>query len=1611
MEAKKPPCPPSTDDQNPVTHSHRVTQKRGLPKHLVGSKCTANVNVGGVDCSCLLDTGSQVTTVAKSFYQTHLSDHPIKPISNILEVEGANGQPVPYLGYVEVNLKFPRALLESEPEISTLALIIPDLRSNSDVPLLIGTNTLDPLYDQCCDEFSLSHNSSCYGYRRVLRTLQLRKKQATSGELGFLKLRGREQAVLPAKQRVPLEGYMCVNSVNTEKCALIEQPSRSTLPGGVFVDCCLISLPEHGSNKLPVFLRNETEHDIILPTNCVIADLTVADTVIENHLVDRGGQKHVVDCSTHQAETCPGKSFDFGPSLPEQWKERVTLKLNTFSDVFAQHDLDFGHATKIQHHIKLKDETPIKQRPRPIHPRDYEAVKKHLKTLLDAGVIRESESPFSSPIVVVRKKNGDVRLCVDYRKLNLQTIKDSYALPNLEESFSALAGSKWFSVMDLKSGYYQIEMNESDKPKTAFVCPFGFWEFNRMPQGVTNAPSTFQRLMEKCMSDIHLKEVLVFLDDLIVFSDTLEEHESRLIHVLNRLKEYGLKLSPDKCKFFQTSVRYLGHIVSSDGVKTDPEKVQALKTWPRPQNLKELQSFLGFSGYYRRFVKDYSRIVKPLTHLTTGYPPRRKGVKISLSDGKYLSPKEPFGERWGTECQQAFEAIIHKLTSSPVLGYADPRLPYVLHTDASTTGLGAALYQEQNGKLRVIAYASRGLSCSEARYPAHKLEFLALKWAITEKFHDYLYGNSFTVITDNNPLTYLLTTAKLDAASYRWLAALSTFTFDIKYRAGKQNMDADGLSRRDHGALENDATSQEESQRIDQFTSQLLTSINEFELVTPEIVKAACQRHTVRQDQELSPFLGYVESLAIHADAIPAVFEEDESQDGILTVPKYSESDLMKLQREDPGISKVISLVESNNLPADHTADSPEEQLILREWKRLHLKSGLLYRTRECEGQTLFQLVLPNVLRPIVLRNLHDDMGHLGIERTLELTRSRFYWPKMAADVERKVKTCERCVRRKTQPDKAAPLVNIQTTRPMELVCMDFLSLEPDSHNTKDILVITDHFTKYAVAIPTRDQKASTVAKTLWEHFLGHYGFPERLHSDQGRDFESHTIKELCALAGIRKVRTSPYHPRGNPVERYNRTLLSMLGTLKDKEKIQWRDHVKPLTHAYNCTRNDVTGFSPYELMFGRQPRLPIDLAFGLPVKGKESSSHSQYVRNLKSHLEESYQVAIENSRKVAEKNKRRFDRVVRESTLAVGDRVLVRNLRLRNKHKLADRWEPMIYVVTKQMGGLPVYSVKPEKEEGPPRTLHRDLLLPCGFLPETEREEQKMKSSPKRPRTRQQSAIQQDEEPFAADDDTCGSWNATAALPDVKDRRVVKMYDIPRHNPAPALGNHSQSPENPHPYQVNADSAPGAVRPSDGLQCEKEIRSNACDSFLREAEEEEAVRHSKAPTPKEAGNSPETEPGNSPETEAGKSPEKEAGNSLGMENQNSPEMETQNVPGDLPDTSLKPVEGSLVEPEAKDHTEAEVPTQEKTEGPTEAGIPVRRSLRQREPSRRFHYPELGNPLVSVVTSLFQGLSTALTNSLNNNASRDWLTNIPLEMAETVVTQQPFTDATGRAYI
>lgn len=395
--------------------------------------------------------------------------------------------------------------------------------------------------------------------------------------------------LVPAGQTVVVDGFVSAPGLLSEKTAVLEHPCTSSSLSGLLVNTCLIDVPAKAFHKIPVVLTNETDHNVTIPQKCVIGEVSTFQKVLS--------QQQCVNTQKPSTSSKCTLNFNFdGSPIDAAWKERIVQQLNSMPEVFAQNDLDFGRTDKVKHQIKLSDETPFKHRARPIHPNDLEAFRKHLLELQQAGVIHESSSPFSSPIVVVRKRNGDVRLCIDYRKLNLQIIKDAYALPNLEETFSTLNGSKWFSVLDLKSRYYQIEVDESDKPKTAFVCPMDFWEFKCMPQGITNASSTFQRLMEKCMGDMNLKEVIVFLDDIIVFSKTLEEHEARLLKVLNHLKEYGLKLSPEKCVFFQTSVKYLGHIVSKNGVETDPGKVEALKTWPVPCDLKSLRIFLGTSG-------------------------------------------------------------------------------------------------------------------------------------------------------------------------------------------------------------------------------------------------------------------------------------------------------------------------------------------------------------------------------------------------------------------------------------------------------------------------------------------------------------------------------------------------------------------------------------------------------------------------------------------------------------------------------------------------------------------------------------------------------------------------------------------------------------------------------------------------------------------------------------------------------------------------------------------------------------------------------------------------------------------------------------------------------
>ena len=902
----------------------------------------------------------------------------------------------------------------------------------------------------------------------------------------------------------------------------------------------------------------------------------------------------------------------------------------------------------------------------------YDEVKAHIQEMLDLGAIRPSNSPWASAIVLVRKKDGRLRFCIDLRRLNNRTVKDAYSLPRIESILDSLGGAQIFSTLDLKAGYWQVEMAEECKAYTAFICgPLGFYECDTMPFGATNAPATFQRLMHDCLGDLNMNWCIVYLDDIIIFSDTKEEQIKRLEAVFQKLMAAGLKLKPTKCFFFRDEIEYLGHVVSGKGISTNPKKIEAVTKWPTPKTVYDVRSFLGFVGYYRLFKKNFSKITKPIREVITG-----------LENQSKRAAKKTYIE-WTDLADAAFDNLKTMCVSTPILAYPDYQLPFTLHTDSSTDGLGAVLYQKQDGKQRVIAYALRSVSKAESNYPAHKLEFLALKWAVCEKFHEYLYGTKpFEVFTDNNPLTYVLTSAKLDACGQRWVAKLANYNFSIKYRCGVSNTEADALSRiKWPEAL---------SEKLDTENGCMDTHVINA-ILTGAVTKSSL-----------------IESVSCSTDVIPTELDKNTS--------KLSNINWMKEQRLDPNLGVIIRLIESGQLFKRKLQgkDSTELKSFLRNKRCLKLVKDVLYRKSYSDNsttkKTLWQLVVPKHFRERALFGCHDDVGHQGILRTLSLLRERFYWPGMQEEATQYVMHCSRCLRRKTPP-QVAPLQPILVTQPLELVHMDYLSLEPSKGNIENVLVITDHFTRYALAYPSKTQTAQATARILWDNFICHYGFPERFISDQGRNFESDLIKELCKIAGVKKVHTTPYHPQGNgQCERFNTTLCNMLGTLSEEEKSDWKSHLGCMTHAYNCTKHASTTYSPYYLMFGRHPRLPIDIEFGLNKPNcSDNSSKSRYIQKLRRRLNYAFQKASKYADQQAKKYKQGYDKSVKGPQLHENDLVLVKIVAHKGRHKLQDRWEPEEYVVIEQpIAGTPVYKVKPVNGNNV-RTLHGNLLLPLG--------------------------------------------------------------------------------------------------------------------------------------------------------------------------------------------------------------------------------------------------------------------------------------------------------------
>ena len=462
--------------------------------------------------------------------------------------------------------------------------------------------------------------------------------------------------------------------------------------------------------------------------------------------------------------------------------DSLMMLLYEHKDQFSKSSHDLGCTNLVEHTIKtLPDCKPVKLRPYriPLAKRDF--AENEIKAMADKGLIEPSHSAWSAPAVLVPKRDGTTRFCIDYRRLNQLTLPDSHPLPRIDDTLDALGGSCWFSTLDLKSGFHQVSIAEEDRPKTAFSIPgSGLWQWRVLPFGLINSPSVFERLMERVFSGLTFLILLIYLDDIIVYSKTFEEHLENLKVVFERLKESNLNLNPKNCNLLCNKVAFLGHEVSEHGIATDPAKIQAVKDWPQPKSTTEVRQFVGLASYYRKFIPNFATICKPLHKLTE-------------KDTKFI---------WNDQCQTALDTIKHLLPTAPILSY--PLLqgqPFLLDCDASNVGVGAVLSQLQDGEEKVISYFSKCLSRSERQYCTTRKELLAVVIAV-KYFHHYLIGQQFTVRTDHGSLQWLMKFKNCEGQIARWIETLSAYTFTVMHRAGRMHNNADSMSR-DHAIMNN----------------------------------------------------------------------------------------------------------------------------------------------------------------------------------------------------------------------------------------------------------------------------------------------------------------------------------------------------------------------------------------------------------------------------------------------------------------------------------------------------------------------------------------------------------------------------------------------------------------------------------------------------------------------------------------------------------------------------------------------------------------------------------------------------------------------------------------
>ncbi|KAL4153815.1 hypothetical protein QTP88_001648 [Uroleucon formosanum] len=911
---------------------------------------------------------------------------------------------------------------------------------------------------------------------------------------------------------------------------------------------------------------------------------------------------------------------------------------------------------------------------------------------------------------------------VTIKKLNQISTGDAYPLPNITEILDQLGKSRYYTKLDLAQGYHQIKMHPDHCHKTAFSTDKGHFEFLRVPFGLKGAPATFQRLMNSVLTGLNGIKAFVYLDDIIIYALNLEDHSRKLKEVFDRLRESNLKLQPSKCSFLRKEVNYLGHVITDKGVRPNPQKIDCVVKFPTPTNAKEIKSFLGLSGYYRRVVPNYGQIAKPLTSL--------------------LKKDVPF--YWSDICQEAFDKLKAILTKEPLLKYPDFEQPFNLTCDASNFVIGCILSQGPIGNDPLIAYASRTLNKAEQSYNTTEKELCAIVWGV-KQYRPYLYGQKFNIITDHRALSWLFNVKDPGSRLIRWRLKLEEYEYEIHYKPGANNTNADALSRirtvttrsktkSELLRLENSSTSTNYFDRIENTESPEISNPLE-----PPSNTEPSDDYQLFLNTEAKPTTNVIELTGNIFDSEPTtsiaqcISADFSMSRGIALQMRRKFGHVNKLRQEQKSVNEVAVIpLEQRTIfylitKEHHWQKSTYKSIYICLQKLKELCMELKITNLACprigrESDGLQWEIIRNMLQNTFrnsnikvcvyireeltedqkIRELHENPlgGHHGLTRTFNKFYEEHNWKGMRKQIKQFIRHCPDCQKNKTatRTPKEPMVITSTATRAFEKIFLDVVGPLPRTHSGNSfILTLQDDLTKFAWASPMENHEANTVAQHFVTKFVCLHGIPQSLVTDCGTEFLSNVFKEVCKLLKIRQTSTTPYHPQSNgSLERSHRSLAEYLRDFIGKDELNWDTRIPYAIFCHNSTVHSATKFQPYHLVYGNSVKIPTSLT----NEPEPQYNYNDYQYEVKRQMQEAQALARSNLLEAKSKSKKQYDKTAKHQSFEVGQKVLLQEKAPKNK--LAPKWLGPYKILEVDPTNKNVTIKKSNKKN---QTVHQNLL------------------------------------------------------------------------------------------------------------------------------------------------------------------------------------------------------------------------------------------------------------------------------------------------------------------